>query len=79
VLLIADVLFGPLATALTTAGTTAVFATLWWVLPLGRRLRREHQDEWPRGGHHVGRELPAGVPPDDDGAVGHRPGADPPR
>lgn len=78
VLLIADVLFGPLATALMTAATTAVFVTLWWVLPLSRRLQRERQEEWPHGGHHSGRDLPAGVPPD-GGAAGRRPGADPRR
>ncbi|HMA48045.1 MAG TPA: DUF6328 family protein [Frankiaceae bacterium] len=76
VLLIADVLFGPLATALMTAGTTAVFVTLWWVLPLSRRLGHGRRDERPHGRHHCGRNLPAGVPPDGDDGTGGRRGAD---
>jgi Family of unknown function (DUF6328) len=39
VLLITDVLFGGLATALATAATALVFAVLWYVMPFLRRLK----------------------------------------
>jgi hypothetical protein len=39
VLLITDVLFGGLATALATAATAFVFAALWYVMPFLRRLK----------------------------------------
>jgi Family of unknown function (DUF6328) len=37
--LITDVLFGPVATAVTSSVTAIVFAVFWYVLPLRRRLR----------------------------------------
>lgn len=37
VILIADVIFGPVATVVTGVGVTVVFAGLWFVLPLSRR------------------------------------------
>ena len=39
VFLITDVLFGAVATAVVTAGTTIVFAWFWYGMPLARRLR----------------------------------------
>ena len=39
VFLITDVLFGGVATAVVTAGTTIVFAWFWYGMPLARRLR----------------------------------------
>jgi hypothetical protein len=39
VLLITDVLFGGLATAIATAATAFVFAVLWYVMPFLRRLK----------------------------------------
>jgi hypothetical protein len=39
VLLITDLLFGAPAAAVATAGTTLVFALLWYVMPLIRRFR----------------------------------------
>jgi high-affinity Fe2+/Pb2+ permease len=41
VLLITDLLFGGLATALATTATAAVFFVLWYAMPLSRRLKRE--------------------------------------
>jgi hypothetical protein len=40
VMLITDVLYGPLATALASSGTALLIALLWFVLPLRRRLAR---------------------------------------
>lgn len=38
VMLITDVLFGTLATVVTTTATATMFAVLWYLLPLERRL-----------------------------------------
>jgi hypothetical protein len=38
IVLITDVLFGGIVTVLTGAGTVAAFVSLWYVLPLRRRL-----------------------------------------
>jgi hypothetical protein len=44
VLLITDVLFGTTATLVATAITFAVFTTLWYLMPLWRRLTRDRGD-----------------------------------
>jgi membrane-associated HD superfamily phosphohydrolase len=38
IMLITDVLFGTVATVVTTIAAAAMFAVLWYLLPLGRRL-----------------------------------------
>ena len=38
IMLITDVLFGPVATVITTVATVSVFALFWFALPLRRRL-----------------------------------------
>jgi high-affinity Fe2+/Pb2+ permease len=43
VLLITDLLFGGLATTLATTSTALLFAVLWYVMPLTRRLTRRRQ------------------------------------
>jgi uncharacterized integral membrane protein len=40
VLLVTDVIFGVLATAVATAATALLFAVLWYVMPLLRRMSR---------------------------------------
>ena len=47
VTLITDVLYGPVATAVTGIATILMFAVLWYVLPLRRRLgpREAEPDE----------------------------------
>ena len=40
VFLITDVLYGSTATAVATAGALLAFATLWYAVPIWRRLRR---------------------------------------
>jgi hypothetical protein len=40
VFLITDVLYGSTATAIATAGALVAFATLWYAIPIWRRLRR---------------------------------------
>ena len=44
VTLITDVLYGPLATAITGVAALLMFAFLWYVLPLRRRFRLTGQD-----------------------------------
>jgi hypothetical protein len=39
IMLITDVLFGAVATAITSAAAALMFVVLWYVLPLRRRLR----------------------------------------
>lgn len=45
VLLITDVMFGVVATVIATTGTAVLFALLWYVMPLQRRLKRRHLGE----------------------------------
>jgi uncharacterized protein DUF6328 len=45
VLLITDLMFSGLAAAVATAGTALVFAFLWYVMPLVRRLRLPSRPE----------------------------------
>ena len=42
VLLITDVLFSPAATAITGASAFVLYAVLWYVLPLHRRIKGSH-------------------------------------
>jgi hypothetical protein len=39
VLLVTDFIFGVIATAIATAGAALLFATLWYILPLRRRMK----------------------------------------
>ena len=46
-MLISDVLYGGVATALVGGGAFAMFAGLWYVLPLRRRVSLEQRDSPP--------------------------------
>jgi Family of unknown function (DUF6328) len=50
IMLITDVLFDSVATALTSASALAVFITLWYALPLQRRTRISERGEAPPSG-----------------------------
>jgi hypothetical protein len=41
ILLITDLLYGKTATIIATAVTLLAFATMWYVLPIARRMRRD--------------------------------------
>ena len=41
VLLITDFLYGTTATVIVTTATVLAFATMWYVLPIARRMRRD--------------------------------------
>jgi hypothetical protein len=43
VLLITDFIFGALATTIATTATALVFAVLWYVVPLSRRMKRRRR------------------------------------
>jgi membrane-associated HD superfamily phosphohydrolase len=57
IMLITDVLFGAVATAVTTTGAAAMFAVLWYLMPLRRRLSLEAAGPPPS-------DLPAAAPAD---------------
>lgn len=45
IMLITDVLFGGVATAITSAATLLMFAIFWYALPLRRRLNLEKSEQ----------------------------------
>jgi membrane-associated HD superfamily phosphohydrolase len=57
IMLITDVLYGTVATAVTTAAAVAMFTVLWYLMPLRRRFSLE-ESEPPRSDHSA-------VPPAD--------------
>jgi hypothetical protein len=49
IMLITDVLFGGIATVITSAAAMAMFVVLWYLLPLQRRLRAQGATQPPPG------------------------------
>ncbi len=58
IMLITDVLFGTVATVVTSTAALAMFAVLWYLLPLQRRLRIQGPAQSPPG------DPPAAPPAD---------------
>jgi hypothetical protein len=54
IMLITDLLFGSVATALTSASALAVFIALWYALPLQQRARISQRGEAPPSGPSPG-------------------------
>jgi hypothetical protein len=63
IVLITDVLYGGVATALAGAGALAMFTSLWWLLPLQRRLSLRRREPRPPGPPTDPPAGPQGGPP----------------
>jgi len=59
IMLITDVLFGTVATAITTTATGAMFAVLWYLMPLRRRIILTRQGAPTAGGEGSSAGPPA--------------------
>src|ERR1044072_6904504 len=72
IVLITDVLFGPVATAVFGAAALAMFVALWGLLPLRRRLSlvRQEETEEERGSAKADAAVLDPLPPEADQFVG---------